>query len=132
LIYRAPDRAFALHLKRLKRCERVGPLTSLQITENVPSAAHFESRQRCSLTNQRPQQRNGGEEDYEDDRDIKDQLLNPTARFEGCARAWRAKRAAQAGATNLEQDKKNNGYAQNYLNDAYRRKPLLQNSSSLS
>lgn len=90
------------------------------------------AEQKCPLPNQRTQQRDRREQNYEDNRDIKDQLLNPTARFEGCARAWRAKCTAQASAPDLEQDKKNNGYAQDNLNDAYCRKPLLQNSSSLS
>src|SRR5581483_12097286 len=84
------------------------------------------------LTDQRAQQRDRREKHHENNRDIKDQLLNATARLKGCAGAWRAKCAAQTGAADLEQDKKKNGYAQNNLNDANRRKPLLQNSSSLS
>lgn len=84
------------------------------------------------LTDQSAQQRDRREQHHENDRDIKDQFFNPTACFKARARAWRAERAAQASAAYLEKNEENDGYAQDNLNDANRRKPLLQNSSSLS
>ena len=79
---------------------------------------------RAELADQRAQERDSREKHHENDRDIEDQFFNSTTRFEGRARAWSAEGATQTGSAYLEQNKQNNGYAQDNLNNANRRKPL--------
>ena len=72
------------------------------------------------------------EKDHKNNRDVEDQFLNTTARFKGGTGIGGSKSAAQPGAAHLEQNKEDDGYTQDNLDDANRRKPLLQDPSSLS
>src|SRR5258708_6180292 len=76
------------------------------------------------LADQGTGQRDCREKHHEDNRDVKDQLFDSTACFEGRARAGgAAEGATQASSAYLEKDETNDGYAQNNLNDANGRKP---------
>lgn len=86
----------------------------------------------AGLANQRAQEGDSREKYHKDNCDIEHQLFDSASRFKSCARAWSTEGATQASAAYLEQNKQKNGHAQDNLNDANGRKPLLQNSSSLS
>ncbi len=84
------------------------------------------------LTDQGSYKRDRREQDHKDDGNIENQLLNTAPRLEGGINARGSKGATQSGATYLEQNEENDGKTQDNLNNANRRKPLLQDYSSLS
>jgi hypothetical protein len=86
------------------------------------------------LADQGANQGDRREKNDKDDGDIEYQLFHATAGFEGCINTGSAESTAQPGSAYLEKNKRNDGYAQNNLNNTYSRKPIcwLQDSSSLS
>lgn len=84
------------------------------------------------LADQGSKQGDCRKKNHENNGNVENQLFNSTAGLKSCAGAGRTEGAAQTSAAHLEKNKENNGDAQDNLNDANRRKPLLQNSSSLS
>ncbi len=87
---------------------------------------------RFVLADQGTGQRDCREKDHKHNRDVEDQFLNASACFKGGTGIGRSKSATQTGSAHLEQNKEDDGYTQDNLDDANRRKPLLQDPSSLS